>query len=223
MRFFTLSPHLGIGMENVEFFKITAKPVLICRRKDSSYVTKEDVLMMSKILPILVVCENSEPYVRGFGRLLITKAEKRTFQIISLYDGYIEYLNRVVIIDYEIVGRIVAIVRGFKDKIEDMHVYWARGVKNFGYGVIYEVASAWEEIPLLLSLIVRDEKGNEIYRLDRKIVLGKLVPVNKAWTFELSFEEEHEEKISKDEFDILAEKYFGMENASKKVEKMLAK
>ena len=195
-----------------KFYKIVAKNPRLVFISRGGEKEEYKVHSMSKILPILQVCENDGIRLYGFGRLIIIEGGpvEAYCTCVARPDGGEHRLADEVIekelpaiIDFSDVGRPIAPVYGAKVQIDGFIVYWASGVKSYGWGLIYEplLISEVKEEPVI-ALGVEDAQGMPESSVKRDIHIGVLAPRNPLWKVKLEYEEE-KVYIDEDEYNKL--------------------
>jgi len=165
------------------------KIILVCRSKvEPDEVKRKEVIKISDLLPILVLCEKKNHYIRGLGYLIETEDGMRYCIQINSFRPAVEITNpeeqivgKKFIIDYEYVGEIISTVKGimYNFHLGNIKVRFARGMRDISKGVVYK------EIPLY-------EKGSREYEniIPFLPAKPKIVPVNPYWEFEFEIENE---------------------------------
>ena len=177
----TIKNKWGLGMGE--------KILLISKSKiESNRVERREITKVSDLLPILVLCEVKNHYIRGMGFLIETEDGMRHCIQINSFKPAIEITNpeeqligKKFIIDYEDVGEIISVVKGimYNFHLGNIKVKFARGMRDISKGVVYK------EIPLY-------EEGSREYEnmIPFLPAKPKIVPVNPYWEFEFEIENE---------------------------------
>jgi len=172
------------------------KILLISKSKiESNRVERREITKVSDLLPILVLCEVKNHYIRGMGFLIETEDGMRyciqinSFKpVVEVKEPESELIGKKFIIDYEDVGEVISTVKGISQNMDlgGLKVRFPRGMRDISKGIVYR--------PIEMYKKGTKEFENTVPFLPSK---PRLIPINPYWEHEIETESEtqHEEKV----------------------------